>query len=100
MIATDELAVSSSSLGQRKADVAKPSMSALNQIVHEAVTAYLEHLGGEQPNKLFKMVMREVEIPLIKKVLLHTGNNQSLAARLLGISRGTLRKKIEEYQLA
>jgi Fis family transcriptional regulator len=38
--------------------------------------------------------MNEVERPMIESVLEHTQGNQSAAASILGISRGTLRKKL------
>jgi Fis family transcriptional regulator len=45
------------------------------------------------------MVLEEVEPPLLRAVLRHTRNNQSKAARMLGLSRGTLRKKLKQYGL-
>jgi Fis family transcriptional regulator len=43
--------------------------------------------------------MSEVEQPLFKAVLEFTGGNQSRAADILGINRGTLRKKLRSYHL-
>ena len=43
--------------------------------------------------------MAEVEAPMIAEVLRHCRGNQSRAAAILGISRGTLRKKLTEYRL-
>jgi Fis family transcriptional regulator len=45
------------------------------------------------------MVMAEVEAPLLAVVLEYTKDNQSRAAELLGLNRGTLRKKMKEYGL-
>jgi Fis family transcriptional regulator len=44
-----------------------------------------------------QMVIDEVEKPLLEVTLKHTGYNQSKAAKALGLSRSTLRKKID-YQ--
>jgi Fis family transcriptional regulator len=44
--------------------------------------------------------MDEVERPLIETVLDAAANNQSVAARMLGISRSTLRKKLAAYAAA
>ena len=41
----------------------------------------------------------EVEQPLLKAVLEYTEGNQSRAADILGINRGTLRKKLKTYGL-
>jgi Fis family transcriptional regulator len=43
--------------------------------------------------------MREVEEPLFKVVMTHVDGNQSRAATILGINRGTLRKKLKEFGL-
>lgn len=45
------------------------------------------------------MVLNEVEVPLLEAVLSYTGGNQTQAAEVLGINRGTLRKKLKEYNL-
>lgn len=71
--------------------------SSLHKSVIQAMEDYFTHLDGQQPNRLYEMVLREVERPLLEIVLKHTANNQSLAAEILGISRGTLRKKLKEY---
>ena len=51
------------------------------------------------PGNLYEMVLGEVEQPLLKAVLDFTRGNQSKAADVLGINRGTLRKKLKEYGL-
>jgi Fis family transcriptional regulator len=71
----------------------------LCQQVKQAMDAYFEKLDGHEVNDLHAMVMREVEKPLLKSVLEHTKSNQSKAARILGLSRGTLRKKMSEHKL-
>jgi Fis family transcriptional regulator len=45
-------------------------------------------------------VMSEVERPLFSAVLNYTNGNQSEAAEILGINRGTLRKKLKAYNLS
>jgi len=45
------------------------------------------------------MLLAEVEAPLFKTTLEHTNGNQSQAAEILGINRGTLRKKLKTYGL-
>ena len=48
---------------------------------------------------LYQLVIGEVEKPLFKAVLRYTNGNQSEAAEILGINRGTLRKKLKQYGL-
>jgi Fis family transcriptional regulator len=64
-----------------------------------ALGAYFEKLDGHQPAGLYALVMREVEEPLFRAVLKHTGGNQVRAAEILGINRGTLRRKLGDYGL-
>lgn len=56
-------------------------------------------MANQMPNDVWEMVMSQVEKPLISMVLKVTNGNQSKAARILGISRGTLRKKMAIYQI-
>ena len=44
-------------------------------------------------------MLGEVEKPLFSAVLDYTNGNQSEAAEILGINRGTLRKKLKVYKL-
>ena len=71
----------------------------LRECVREALDAYLGELDGVEPNELFRLVMEQVEPPMIEAVLARTRGNQSRAAQMLGINRGTLRKKIKLYGL-
>ncbi len=48
---------------------------------------------------LFDEAVNEFEKKFIKRVLDRTGGNQSRAARLLGIHRNTLSRKIDIYKL-
>jgi Fis family transcriptional regulator len=58
---------------------------------------YLRNLDGYEVNDLHQMVIGEVERPLLQTVLEYTQGNQTQAARLLGMSRSTLRKKIAQH---
>jgi len=71
----------------------------ISDFVEKFLDGYFTHLDGEYPKNMYKMVIKEVEIPLIKAALSYVDNNKQRAAELLGISRGTLRKKIIEYGL-
>lgn len=68
--------------------------------VKQTVSRYLEQLNGHDVLDLYEMVLSEVEKPLLQAALEHSGHNQSKAAKMLGLSRSTLRKKMEIYGLA
>ena len=55
--------------------------------------------GRNSPNNLYELALRQVEQPLFEAILEHTKGNQSRAAELLGLNRGTLRKKLRSYNL-
>ena len=65
----------------------------------EALQAYFKTLNGDRPGELHDLVLSEVEEPLFRVVMDYTQGNQSQAAGILGINRGTLRKKLKTYYL-
>jgi Fis family transcriptional regulator len=72
----------------------------LRALCAEALESYFATLNGHKPGHLYDLVLREVEEPLFKAVLDYAEGNQSRAADILGINRGTLRKKLKMYGLA
>lgn len=71
----------------------------LRKHTEEALNRYFDSLNGERPGDLYDFVLGEVEEPLFKAVMDFTDGNQSQAAGILGINRGTLRKKLKIYSL-
>ncbi len=72
----------------------------LSGCVEAALVSYFKDLDGHTPaGDLYQMVISEVERPLLAAVMQHARGNQSLAAEILGINRGTLRKKLQQYGL-
>lgn len=71
----------------------------LSTLTDEALREYFRSLNGQKPGDLYQLVIGEVEKPLLKTVLEYTNGNQSEAAEILGINRGTLRKKLKTYKL-
>jgi Fis family transcriptional regulator, factor for inversion stimulation protein len=65
-----------------------------------ALSDYFASLNGHRPAHLYDLVLREVEEPLLKAVLDYTEGNQVRAAGILGINRGTLRKKLRQLGIA
>ena len=71
----------------------------LKDCVSDALERYFEDLDGHECRNLFPLVMREVEVPLLEWVLARCGGSRTKAALMLGINRGTLRKKLQQYEL-
>ncbi|WP_242451878.1 helix-turn-helix domain-containing protein [Rhodanobacter sp. T12-5] len=76
------------------------SQSALSECVSRTVRRYLADIGDtECAEGLHALVLREVELPLLREVLAFHEGNQSRAASALGINRATLRKKLAAHGL-
>lgn len=74
------------------------SNEALSHQVISAVKGYLNSVGSKDSNlNLYQLIVEEVEAPLFRTVMELTRYNQSKAARVLGVSRGTLRTKLKRY---
>ena len=65
----------------------------------DALETYFDSLNGDRPGDLYDLVIGEVERPLFQAVMDYTQGNQSQAAGILGINRGTLRKKLRSYSI-
>lgn len=73
------------------------NIASLANSVKQAVQQYFTELKGTDPVELYQFVLEEVETPLFRAVMEHCKYNQSRAAHMLGISRGTLRTKLRRY---
>ena len=71
----------------------------LRKHTEEALNQYFASLNGDRPGDLYDLVIGEVEEPLFRAVMDFTQGNQSQAAGILGINRGTLRKKLKSYSI-
>ena len=78
-------------------DVEQDEHATLAESVRECVERYISTMGDEEISNLYELVLSEVEAPLIQSVLDSTHNNQSKTALMLGLNRGTLRKKLRKY---
>lgn len=67
--------------------------------VERVVRDYFSALGEDMPTDLYDLILREVELPLLTVTLEQTRGNQSKCAQILGLNRGTLRKKLKTYDL-
>lgn len=67
--------------------------------VERVVRQYFSLLGDDLPTDLYELILKEVERPLLSVVLEQTRGNQTKCAQILGLNRGTLRKKLKTYDL-
>jgi Fis family transcriptional regulator len=81
-----------------EAQQAAPVQS-LRDSVTAAVRHYLKELDGQMSTDVYQMVLAEIEAPLLEEIMAYTRNNQTKASIMLGLNRGTLRKKLKQYDL-
>ena len=71
----------------------------LRDSVEQSMDNYFKHLDGQPVTDVYDMVLAEVEAPMLEVVMKYTRHNQTKAAQVLGLNRGTLRKKLKQYGL-
>ncbi|GAA3562682.1 MULTISPECIES: DNA-binding transcriptional regulator Fis [Marinobacter] len=71
----------------------------LRDSVEVALKNYFAQLDGAPVTDVYQLVLSEVEAPLLEQVMKYTRNNQTKASTMLGLNRGTLRKKLKQYGL-
>jgi len=69
----------------------------LRDSVKQAVNKYLKQLDSTDVENVYELVLAEVEAPLLEEIMTFTRGNQTRAAIMMGINRGTLRKKLKQY---
>lgn len=69
----------------------------LSKCVEDALRVYLHTTEGHGVSDLHRLVTEEVERPLFTMVLGHVDGNLSRAAKILGLTRSTLRKRLAAY---
>ncbi len=80
-------------------DQPAPTRHNLRDSVRTAVRDYLQELDGQMSTDVYQMVLAQVEAPLLEEIMSYTRNNQTRASLMLGLNRGTLRKKLKQYNL-
>ena len=76
------------------------SKNPLKDEVRKAMRRYFNQLDEKNmPINVYELVLKEVEPPLLKSVMKFANNNQSKAARILGINRTTLRTKLKKHNI-
>ncbi len=72
----------------------------LRNCVRTNLEEFFNHLEDSQTSDLHQRILREVEPPLLELTLKQCNGNQSHAAKMLGINRNTLKKKMDLYQIS
>ena len=73
--------------------------SPLSEAVKYSVAHYFDQLNGEEVTGIYEMVIKETERPLLEITMEQARGNQTRAAKILGINRNTLKKKLASYGL-
>jgi Fis family transcriptional regulator len=73
--------------------------SHLRDTVIATVENYLNECGNVKPTQLYQLIIEEVEEPLLRLLMERNSYNQCEVTRVLGLARGTVRKKLAQYGL-
>lgn len=76
-----------------------PNAQNIRDCVAIALEKYFSHLDGQEVFDVYEMVLAEIEAPLFEAVMKYTRKNQTKASVMLGLNRGTLRKKLKQYDM-
>ena len=71
----------------------------IESFFRERLSSVVTALGDGEDSDFYQHTIRSVEKPLLELVLREAGGNQVQAARLLGMNRNTLRRKLQEFGL-
>ena len=66
----------------------------LDRLLDAVLPAVVRDSAASEGGRLYRSVMGRVEMPLLRLALELSAGNQLRAARLLGINRNTLRKRL------
>ena len=75
------------------------SKKQIEECIRTSLDGSFKDLRGTEPDRMYDMMVRVVEKPLLEVVMQQAAQNQSRAAEWLGLNRNTLRKKLVEHKL-
>ena len=79
--------------------MSKKKIKPFGSSINRSLKQYFADLKGTDPADLHQQMTEELERHLLIFVMSHTGRNVSRSAKILGISRATLRKKLRKYDI-
>ena len=92
-----ESAAFTNSIFELTESVEATTVVSLREAVDLFVRRYLDEMDGEMTTDFYDLVLAQVEAPLLQAVMEYTRSNQTQAAKMLGLNRGTLRKKLKQH---
>ncbi|MGH7910028.1 MAG: sigma-54-dependent transcriptional regulator [Thermodesulfobacteriota bacterium] len=77
--------------------IKKKEEDSLDELITARLLNLIDLTQVPPPNGIYDLIMRSVEKPLIEAVLKITKGNKKKAAKILGINRNTLAKKLDDF---
>jgi len=71
----------------------------LQDNIETLLDQYFEDLQGSKSSAVYEMVITAIEKPLLLYIMNKAEGNQSKAAKILGLNRNTLRKKLKLHKI-
>jgi len=73
----------------------------LSEAMENRLEKYFEmHEGADVPTGLYDVIIKEIEKSLLNVTMKYAGGNKVRAARILGINRNTLHKKLVSLDMS
>jgi two-component system nitrogen regulation response regulator GlnG len=93
-IRADDISLARGHAAPAAAGIEGRASDSFAELIGRRVAQYLEKSDGEEPRGLYQKLVAEIERPLIEQAMRRADGNQVRAARILGLNRNTLRKKL------
>jgi two-component system nitrogen regulation response regulator GlnG len=99
-IHADDISLARSPVAGAASDTESDAADSFAALIGRRVAQHLEKANGEEPRGLYQKLVAEIERPLIEQAMRRAEGNQVRAARILGLNRNTLRKKLVDLGIA
>jgi Fis family transcriptional regulator len=74
--------------------------TSLKKCTRKLLKDYFQQIGDvSQARDIYTNIIVQVEKPMLKMVMQQAGGNKSKAAKMLGINRNTLHKKLIQHEI-